>query len=68
MAANADVGSEEFPIFNPEDIESISVLTGPSAAALYGAAAANGVIIINTKKGAAGALKVNFASNAGSSP
>lgn len=36
--------------FNPEDIESISVLTGPSAAALYGAAAANGVIIINTKK------------------
>lgn len=49
--------------FNPEDIESISVLTGPSAAALYGAAAANGVIIINTKKGAAGALKVNFASN-----
>ena len=36
---------------NPEDIESISVLSGPSAAALYGSAAANGVIIINTKKG-----------------
>jgi TonB-linked SusC/RagA family outer membrane protein len=36
---------------NPEDIESISVLSGPSAAALYGSAAANGVIVINTKKG-----------------
>jgi TonB-linked SusC/RagA family outer membrane protein len=38
---------------NPEDIESISVLKGPSAAALYGNRAANGVIIITTKKGAA---------------
>lgn len=49
--------------FNSDDIESISVLTGPSAAALYGASAANGVIIINTKKGAAGKIKVNFSSN-----
>ena len=40
--------------FNPDDIESVSVLTGPSAAALYGASAANGVILINTKKGEAG--------------
>ena len=36
---------------NPDDIESISVLKGPSAAALYGNRAANGVIIITTKKG-----------------
>lgn len=36
---------------NPEDIESISILSGPSAAALYGSAAANGVIMITTKKG-----------------
>lgn len=36
---------------NPEDIESISVLSGPAAAALYGSVAANGVILINTKKG-----------------
>ena len=35
---------------NPDDIETISVLSGPSAAALYGANAANGVIIITTKK------------------
>jgi TonB-linked SusC/RagA family outer membrane protein len=36
---------------NPEDIESVSVLKGPNAAALYGARAANGVILITTKKG-----------------
>lgn len=49
--------------FNSEDIESISVLTGPSAAALYGAAAANGVILINTKQGKAGSLRVNVSTN-----
>ena len=36
---------------NPEDIESVNILSGPSAAALYGSAAANGVILITTKKG-----------------
>lgn len=56
-------GGEGISDFNSDDIESISVLTGPSAAALYGASAANGVIIINTKKGAAGKVKVNFSSN-----
>ena len=49
--------------FNSDDIESINVLTGPSAAALYGAAAANGVILINTKKGQEGKLKVNLSSS-----
>lgn len=45
------VGSEASSDINPEDIESISMLTGPSAAALYGSDASNGVVIINTKKG-----------------
>ncbi|MDR1680218.1 MAG: SusC/RagA family TonB-linked outer membrane protein, partial [Prevotellaceae bacterium] len=36
---------------NPDDIESLSVLSGPSAAALYGSAASNGVVIITTKRG-----------------
>lgn len=49
--------------FNPDDIESLSVLTGPSAAALYGANAANGVILINTKKGAEGAMRLNVSSS-----
>ena len=45
---------------NQEDIESISVLSGPSAAALYGASAANGVIIITTKKGDKDKLEVDY--------
>ena len=41
--------------FNPDDIESIDIVKGPSAAALYGTAAANGVIVIKTKRGRVGA-------------
>jgi TonB-linked SusC/RagA family outer membrane protein len=47
---------------NPEDIESLSVLKGAAAAALYGSRAADGVIIITTKKGAEGSVKVSVAS------
>ncbi len=46
-----DRGGTVFDL-NPEDIESISVLKGPNAAALYGARAGNGVILVTTKKGA----------------
>jgi TonB-linked SusC/RagA family outer membrane protein len=42
---------------NPEEIESIEIVKGPSAATLYGTAAANGVIVITTKKGRAGAAQ-----------
>jgi len=49
---------------NPEDIVSLTVLKGPSAAALYGSRAGNGVIIVTTKKGRKGeALTVNFSSS-----
>ena len=49
---------------NPDDIESITVLKGGSAAALYGSRASNGVILITTKKGASGKkLQVVFSSN-----
>ena len=48
---------------NPEDIESISVLTGAAAAALYGSDAANGAIVVTTKHGQAGQLSVNVASS-----
>lgn len=47
---------------NPEDIESMSVLKGAAAAALYGSRAADGVVIITTKKGEEGAVKVDFSS------
>ena len=45
-----DRGGTSFDI-NPEDIESISVLKGPNAAALYGSRAGNGVILVTTKRG-----------------
>ena len=49
---------------NPDDISNISVLKGPSAAALYGSRAANGVILISTKTGAQGEkMKVDFSSS-----
>jgi len=52
---------------NPEDIETLSVLKGAAAAALYGSRAADGVVIITTKKGADGVVKVNVASKASTS-
>lgn len=45
---------------NPDDVASINVLKGPSAAALYGSRAANGAIIITTKQGKEGRLKIDF--------
>ena len=48
---SASTTSNRLMDINPEDIESMSVLKGPAAAALYGSRAANGVILITTKKG-----------------
>ena len=45
---------------NPEDIESIEIIRGPSAASLYGTDAANGVIVITTKRGVAGKPRWNY--------
>jgi TonB-linked SusC/RagA family outer membrane protein len=50
---------------NPADIESIEVLKDADATAIYGSRAANGVILISTKKGRAGATKINIAANTG---
>ena len=55
-------------MLNPDDIESISALTGPSAAALYGSDAANGVILITTKKGAAGKTDIVYLTRCRSLP
>lgn len=44
-------GSDAVADLNPDDIASVSMMTGPSAAALYGSAAANGVVLVTTKKG-----------------
>lgn len=50
---------------NPQDIESVSVLKDASATAIYGSRAANGVIIITTKKGRSGDMTVNFNASTG---
>ena len=56
-------GGDALSNLNPDDIASMNVLKGASAAALYGSMAANGVIMITTKKGRDGAARVDFSSN-----
>lgn len=56
-------GSDGVADINPDDIESINMLTGPAAAALYGNAAAAGVVLINTKKGSKDKTSVSVSSS-----
>ena len=56
-------GSDYMSMINPDDIESMNVLKGANAAALYGSRAANGVIMITTKKGKEGKMEVTFTSS-----
>ncbi|CAH1001617.1 TonB-dependent receptor SusC [Neolewinella maritima] len=59
-AANEESSSNRVADLNPDDIESIEVLKGASAAAIYGTRANAGVVIITTKKGTSGRTKVTF--------
>ncbi len=59
---SATTTSNRLMDLNPEDIENMSVLKGPAAAALYGSRAANGVIVVTTKSGKAGTVEVNVSS------
>lgn len=56
-------GGEGISDINPDDIESMSVLSGPAAAALYGSNAAQGVIMITTKQGQEGKTRVTISNN-----
>jgi TonB-dependent SusC/RagA subfamily outer membrane receptor len=56
-------GGDGIQSLNPQDIESITVLKGASAAALYGERARDGVILVTTKQGQAGQISVNFSSS-----
>ncbi|MDR1500992.1 MAG: SusC/RagA family TonB-linked outer membrane protein [Prevotella sp.] len=62
-AYSSQPGTESAADINPDDIESMSVLTGPSAAALYGYEGANGVVLITTKKGRAGKTSVSYSNS-----
>lgn len=61
--SNTGVANNPMNFINPQDIESIDVLKDASAAAIYGARAANGVIVITTKKGKKGRTQMNLSSN-----
>ncbi|NLR61203.1 SusC/RagA family TonB-linked outer membrane protein [Chitinophaga polysaccharea] len=63
IGAGGRDGGDGISNINPDDIESISILKGASAAALYGSQAANGVILISTKKGKAGRSKIDVSSD-----
>lgn len=60
---NSPDGGDILSTINPDDIESISVLKGASASALYGSQGSNGVILISTKKGKSGNTKIDFSSS-----
>lgn len=60
---NGFTGANGTTTVNPDDIESVNVLRGASSAALYGSFAANGVIVITTKKGKPGKMAVDFNSS-----
>jgi len=64
-ASNQDNPSNRIADINPEDIETMEILKGASAAAMYGSRAAAGVIIITTKKGKSGDTKFNFSQSTG---
>lgn len=55
--------TESIADLNPEDIASMSVMTGAAASALYGSEAANGVVLITTRRGEAGRLRVSVSTN-----
>ncbi|NBB86655.1 MAG: SusC/RagA family TonB-linked outer membrane protein, partial [Bacteroidetes bacterium] len=69
-AAGGSRSNQDNPVnriadLNPQDVQSIEVLKGPSAAAIYGGRAANGVVLITTKRGAGGDTQVNFSQTVG---
>ena len=63
--SNTGVASNPLNFINPQDIESIEVLKDASASAIYGSRAANGVIVITTKKGSKGRTQINVSMTTG---
>lgn len=57
---SAELGTNRMADINPNDIEKIDVIPGASASAIYGSRASNGVVLITTKSGKAGQMKIDF--------
>lgn len=65
QSASGGITNSPLDNLNPNDIESVQVLKDAAAGAIYGSRAANGVVIITTKRGVAGKAKINFNANSG---
>lgn len=63
MVDGSKESSDALSQLNPDDIESITVLKGANSAALYGSAASNGVLMITTKKGKEGQIRIDVSSS-----
>jgi TonB-linked SusC/RagA family outer membrane protein len=59
----SEIGTNRLADINPNDIEKIDVIPGASASAIYGSRASNGVVLITTKSGKAGQLKIDFSTS-----
>ncbi len=60
VSYGATSGTNPLASLNPSDIESIEVLQGPSATAIYGSRGTNGVVLITTKRGKSGEIKISY--------
>lgn len=60
VSFGATAGTNPLANLNPADIESMEILQGPSATAIYGSRGTNGVVIITTKRGKSGDVKINY--------
>ncbi|GLC25722.1 SusC/RagA family TonB-linked outer membrane protein [Roseisolibacter agri] len=65
ISTSQDQTANRIADLNPEDIESVEILKGPSAGAIYGSKAANGVVVIRTKRGSAGRPAFSLAQRVG---
>jgi TonB-linked SusC/RagA family outer membrane protein len=61
--ARAEIGTNRMADINPNDIEKIDIIPGAAASAIYGSRASNGVVLITTKKGKSGAMKIDFSTS-----
>ena len=61
--ARAEIGTNRMADINPNDIEKIDIIPGASAGAIYGSRASNGVVLITTKKGKSGQMKIDFSTS-----
>jgi TonB-linked SusC/RagA family outer membrane protein len=61
--SRAEIGTNRMADINPNDIEKLDVIPGAAASAIYGSRASNGVVLITTKKGKSGQMKIDFSTS-----